>query len=158
MNKQKVAVIEDNEINMKLVKTLLNLADFEVVAAEDAETGIDMIREHQPDLILMDIQLPGMDGLEFFRMIDALQQHTLKILISAYGDVELQHESRKIGLDAFMPKPFSVKELINLLVLLLEEYPQKTGENGERGQARATKKTPSPKKEKGKIINEKRRI
>ena len=67
MGTKTILVIEDNEMNMKLIRTLLQFGEYQVVGAEDAETGIQTAREHHPDLILMDIQLPGMDGLEVCR-------------------------------------------------------------------------------------------
>ena len=63
MANETVLVIEDNEMNMKLVGSLLQLGKYSVLEAIDAENGIQLAREHHPDLILMDIQLPGMDGL-----------------------------------------------------------------------------------------------
>ena len=63
MANETILVIEDNEMNMKLVRSLLQIGKYRVLEAIDAETGIQLAREHHPDLILMDIQLPGMDGL-----------------------------------------------------------------------------------------------
>ena len=69
MNEKTILVIEDNDLNMKLIKTLLKLKNYQTIEAVDAETGIQLAREHHPDLILMDIQLPGMDGLTATRVI-----------------------------------------------------------------------------------------
>ena len=63
MDSSTVLVIEDKELNMKLVRGLLKIGKYTILEALDAETGIQMAHEHHPDLILMDIQLPGMDGL-----------------------------------------------------------------------------------------------
>ena len=71
MEKEKILVIEDNTLNLKLVRSLLMLEDYEVVEADNAETGIQLAKEHLPDLILMDIQLPGMDGLSATRQLKA---------------------------------------------------------------------------------------
>ncbi len=64
MTKGKILVIEDNRLNLKLVKELLKLGKYEVLEAGDAESGIDLAKAHNPALILMDIQLPGINGLE----------------------------------------------------------------------------------------------
>ena len=69
MNNKTILVIEDNELNMKLVKSLLKMGKYEIIEAPDAETGMKLLREKKPDLILMDIQLPGMDGLTATRII-----------------------------------------------------------------------------------------
>ncbi len=64
MENKTILVIEDNELNMKLVRSLLQLQKYKIIEAENAEKGIQLARDHHPDLILMDIQLPGMDGLK----------------------------------------------------------------------------------------------
>ena len=61
---KKVLIIEDNNLNMKLIRTLLQVNSLETIEAENAEKGIRLAQELKPNLILMDIQLPGMDGLQ----------------------------------------------------------------------------------------------
>ncbi|MGD9066036.1 MAG: response regulator, partial [Desulfobacterales bacterium] len=69
MKTKTILVIEDNKLNMKLVKELINIGKYRMLEANDAESGIQQIREQQPDLVLMDIQLPGMDGLSATKII-----------------------------------------------------------------------------------------
>jgi len=64
-----ILVIEDNEMNMKLMRAILKMGNYRMLESVDAETGLRLVREHHPDLILMDIQLPGMDGLSATRII-----------------------------------------------------------------------------------------
>ena len=64
-----ILVIEDNKLNMKLVNGLVKIGKYRMMEAEDAESGIELIREQRPDLVLMDIQLPGMDGLSATKII-----------------------------------------------------------------------------------------
>jgi len=64
-----ILVIEDNKLNMKLVNGLVKIGKYRMLEAEDAESGIELIREQRPDLVLMDIQLPGMDGLSATKII-----------------------------------------------------------------------------------------
>ena len=64
-----ILVIEDNKLNMKLVNGLVKIGKYRMLEAEDAESGIEMIRGQRPDLVLMDIQLPGMDGLSATKII-----------------------------------------------------------------------------------------
>lgn len=66
---EKILIIDDNPVNMELVSDLLKLHGFQILQAGDAETGIKLARATIPDLILMDIQLPGMDGLEAARIL-----------------------------------------------------------------------------------------
>ena len=69
MAEKVVLVVEDNALNMKLIRSLLQMGKYRVLEAGDAETGLAIARESRPDLILMDIQLPGMDGLAATRVL-----------------------------------------------------------------------------------------
>ena len=69
MKRKTVLVIEDNEMNMKLVRALLQIGQYDILEAVDAESGIPLARAHKPDLILMDVHVPGMDGLSATRII-----------------------------------------------------------------------------------------
>ena len=63
MEGKTILVVEDNELNMKLIRALLEMGEFRVLESQNAEMGLQFAREEKPDLILMDIQLPGLDGL-----------------------------------------------------------------------------------------------
>ena len=95
---------------------------------ENAEKGLQALEEERFDIIICDFKLPGMDGLEFFKLVGNYQSHILKILISGYGDKELNSKSSRIGVHAFIQKPFLVKQLIDSLVHLLGEHQKKTAE------------------------------
>jgi len=69
MENQTILVVEDNPTNLKLITSLLGIGKYEVIEAMEATTGIQLARQHRPALILMDIQLPGMDGLTATREI-----------------------------------------------------------------------------------------
>lgn len=104
-----IVVIEDNPFNMKLAVTLLASAGYSVLQAADAETGLVMIREQRPVLVLMDIQLPGMDGLSATRMLksDPELTHIPVIALTAHamhGDEEMILAA---GCDGYLAKPFS---------------------------------------------------
>ena len=76
MENKTILIIEDNELNMKLVRSLLQLQKYKIIEAENAEKGIQLAHDHHPDLILMDIQLPGMNGLQATEQIS--NDETLK--------------------------------------------------------------------------------
>ena len=102
MGKEKILVIEDNALNLKLVRSLLMLEDYEVVEADNAETGIQLAKEQHPDLILMDIQLPGMDGLSATRELKADPDVTdiPVVALTAYamlGDEQKALEAKLLG-------------------------------------------------------------
>lgn len=121
----KTLLIDDDEMIRNGLTIAFQNKGCSLKACENAEKGLQTLKAERFDIVICDLRLPGIDGLQFFSMAEAQQPYMLKILISGYGDVEVQRASRKMGLDAFMPKPFSIKELINLLVLLLEAHPEK---------------------------------
>ncbi len=117
MAKKTVLVIEDNELNMKLVNSLLQIGQYEKLNATNAESGIQIAKEQRPDLILMDIQLPGMDGLSATRIIK--RDPTLKgILIVALTGYAMEEDVEKIriaGCDGYISKPFDIRIFFDTL-------------------------------------------
>ena len=112
-----VLVIEDNEMNMKLMRAILKTGNYRMLEAMDAETGLRLVREHRPDLILMDIQLPGMDGLSATKIIKA-DPDLKDIPIFALSGFAMESDKEKasdIGLAGYIVKPFSVKGLLETL-------------------------------------------
>jgi two-component system cell cycle response regulator DivK len=113
----KVLVIEDNAANMKLATILLQSAGHTVLGASDAETGLTLAREQQPGLILMDIQLSGMDGLEATKLLkqsDATQGIPVIALtaLAMKGDEE---RIRAAGCDGYIAKPVGYREFLALI-------------------------------------------
>jgi CheY-like chemotaxis protein len=111
MANQKILVIEDNQMNMMLVRDLLQLEGYTVLEAMDAEKGLQMARENLPDLILMDIQLPGMDGLKATRIIcrDPVLKTVPVVALTSYamkGDEQMAREAGCIG---YIAKPVDTR-------------------------------------------------
>jgi CheY-like chemotaxis protein len=117
MEDKTILVIEDNEMNMKLLRAILEVGKYRMLEAMDAETGIRLVREHHPDLILMDIQLPGMDGLTATKIIK--DDPDLKgIPIFALTGFAMQSDKEKAadaGFTGYFVKPFSVKVLLETI-------------------------------------------
>jgi CheY-like chemotaxis protein len=114
MGNETIQVIEDNELNMKLVKSLLKIGKYSVLAAEDAESGIQLAREKQPDLILMDIQLPGMDGLTATGILKA-DSATKDILIIALTSHAMEGDDKRAldaGCDGYIAKPIDTRNFL----------------------------------------------
>ena len=115
MNNKTVLIIEDDNLNMKLVKTLLKIGKYQILEATEAETGIQLSREHHPDLILMDLQLPGMDGLEATRTIKK-DTTTTNIPIVALTAHAMEGDEQKVmaaGCQGYIPKPIDTKSFLN---------------------------------------------
>jgi two-component system, cell cycle response regulator DivK len=117
----KVLVIEDNPANMTLATFLLQSAGQGVLSAIDAEAGLTLAREEQPDLILMDIQLPGMDGLEATALLKA-DDVTRAIPVIALTALAMKGDEERIraaGCDGYIAKPLSYKEFLAVIAAQL---------------------------------------
>ena len=114
MENKRILVVEDDEMNMELVGALLKLGKYQMLEAEDAETGIQMARDHQPDLILIDIQLPWMDGLSATRIIkeDPELKAIPVVALTAYAMQEDEERAKNAGCSGYITKPIDVKHFL----------------------------------------------
>ncbi len=131
MENKNILIIEDNELNMKLMRGALSIGDYQLIEAFDAETGIRLAHKQKPFLILMDIQLPGMDGLEATRIIktDSKLKDIPVVAITGFamqGDREKALES---GCDDYITKPFDFEDLLKTIE---GYYNRKETPNGEQ--------------------------
>jgi len=117
----RILVIEDNPTNMKLASLLLRVAGHVVMPADDAETGLTLARSEQPDLILMDIQLPGMDGLAATTVLkqDPTTSAIPIIALTAMAMKKDQEKTQIAGCDAYIVKPVKQDELYQTVNALL---------------------------------------
>ena len=112
-----ILLIEDNELNRKLVRAMLQIDKYQILEAEDAETGIQLAREYPPDLILMDIQLPGMGGLNATRIIkkDSVLKDTPVIALTSYAMQGDEKEAREAGCDDYITKPIDRQRFLETI-------------------------------------------
>ena len=122
----KTLLVDDDEMIRNALAMAFKNKGCCLKVSENAEKGLQALEEERFDIIICDFILPGMDGLEFFKSVGNNQSHILKILISAFGDTELICESSRIGVHAFIQKPFSVKQLIDSLVPLVGDHQKKS--------------------------------
>lgn len=123
----RILIIEDNEANMKLACLLLQNAGHDALSAVDAETGLTLARTERPDLILMDIQLPGIDGLAATKLLKADPGTAAipVIALTAMAMKEDRDKTRAAGCDAYIAKPLRYKELLAAIdELLVRTAPQ----------------------------------
>jgi two-component system cell cycle response regulator DivK len=108
-----VLVVEDDPLNLELLATVLEAAGFTVHAAADAPTGIELAARVHPDVVLMDIQLPEMDGLEATRALHAAAAtaHVPVIAVTAHVKKEDEDRSREAGCVRHVPKPVDTRAL-----------------------------------------------
>ena len=109
----RILVVEDNELNLKLVRDVLSFAGYQVMEARSGEQGVALAAECRPDLILMDLQLPGIDGTETLRQLRAspITQEVPVVAVTAFAMREDRERAFQSGFDGYVVKPFSVREL-----------------------------------------------
>jgi two-component system cell cycle response regulator DivK len=117
----RILIVEDNAANMKLACLLLENAGHIALTAVDAEIGLTLARSEHPDLILMDIQLPGMDGLAATALLkkDPATASIPVIALTAMAMKEDREKTRAAGCDAYIAKPLRYKELLAAIDTLL---------------------------------------
>ncbi len=127
----KVLIVEDNPTNMKLTCLLLVTAQHTVLTASDAETGLTIARTDLPDLILMDIQLPGMNGLAATVLLkqDPVTAAIPIIALTALAMKEDQEKSKAAGCDAYISKPLRYQELYSTIDAILAKTTHGNGNN-----------------------------
>ena len=111
---KRVLVIEDQEDNRRIVRDLLTSVGYEIIEAVTGEEGVAMAEVQHPDLILMDIQLPGLDGYEATRRIKANPVlHPIPIIaVTSYALSGDDVKAREAGCDAYISKPYSPRQLL----------------------------------------------
>jgi two-component system, cell cycle response regulator DivK len=116
-----VLVVEDNPLNLKLVRDVLGHGGYHVLEAGDAERGIELARSEAPDLILMDVQLPGIDGVEALRRLRA-DSETASIPVVALTALAMKEDRERFlgaGFDGYLEKPVSVPDLSGQVAALI---------------------------------------
>ena len=114
---KRVLSIEDQEDNRRIVRDLLTSAGYEVIEAVNGDEGVTMAEQTRPDLILMDIQLPGLDGYEATRRIKANPALRLTpiIVVTSYALSGDEEKARAAGCDAYIAKPFDAMQLLAMV-------------------------------------------
>jgi two-component system cell cycle response regulator DivK len=113
----KVLIVEDNPTNMKFAAMLLKKNGYEVLEAWNAETGMEMARSEKPDLMLLDIHLPGMDGLTAVKHLRA-DESTKDLKIVALTALAMRGDKERIlseGCDGYIAKPIRYKEFLDMV-------------------------------------------
>jgi two-component system response regulator ResD len=108
-----VLVVDDDDMIRRLVRTVLEADDFEVVEANDGQTALALTVEARPAVIVLDIMMPGIDGVEVCRRLD--HEQTKVVILTARDDPRLEKACREAGANAFLTKPFSSIELLDLV-------------------------------------------
>jgi two-component system cell cycle response regulator DivK len=121
MSQKKILIVEDNELNMKLFHDLLEVHGYTTLQTKDGREALELAREHRPDLILMDIQLPEVSGLEVTKWIKADDElKTIPVIaVTAFAMKGDEEKIRSGGCEAYIAKPISVNSFLDTIQKVL---------------------------------------
>jgi two-component system response regulator ResD len=108
-----VLVVDDDEMIRRLVRAVLEADEFEVAEARDGESALQLALETHPAVVVLDVMMPGLDGVEVCRRLD--HEKVRVVVLTARDDPKLESDAREAGADAFMTKPFAPMELLDLV-------------------------------------------
>ena len=130
MSGELIMVVDDNPVNLKLVCALLRRNGYEVYTAGDAEETLAVLRKVHPHLILMDVQLPDIDGLTLTRHLkaDSTTQDIVIVALTAFAMKGDEQKARAAGCDGYIPKPIETRTFIKTMTSFLEAPQEKTEE------------------------------
>jgi CheY-like chemotaxis protein len=117
MANKSILIVEDNLMNLKLIRDVLQIEGYETLEAETGETGVELARERHPAVILMDVNLPQMDGREAMKILKA-DASTRQIPIIAVTSLAMKGDRERLlaaGFDGYISKPIDIKELPRLV-------------------------------------------
>lgn len=122
MNPHLILIVEDNELNRKLVRDVLQAKGYRTLETGTAEEGVRLAREHQPALVLMDIQLPGMNGIEALGHLraDASTRAIPVIAVTASAMTQNRQQILAAGFDGYQPKPINVAAFLEAVRKMLD--------------------------------------
>jgi len=121
MARRKILVVDDEPKVCDLIKAYLEKDGYEVILARDGKTAIEKARGHKPDLIVLDLNLPVMDGMEVFRTVKAISDIPV-IMVTARDDEVDKIVGLQVGADDYVTKPFSPRELAARVAAVLRRY------------------------------------
>ena len=129
MKSTRILVVDDNPVNLKLASDVLEFAEHQVMTAANAEEALAVLRQTPPDLILMDIGLPGMDGLTLTRQIkaDPVTGHIVIVALTAFAMKGDDQKAKEAGCDGYITKPIDTRRLADQIGEIMERCQEKRG-------------------------------
>jgi len=118
-NRKSTILVVDDEIGIRnLIEAAFDPEEYEVLTSSSAEEALGVIKTHRPDLVLLDIRLPGMNGIEALKEIKKIDETIVVIMITAFGDEKDAFRCMRLGAAAYVNKPFDV----NYITMLVQNY------------------------------------
>lgn len=123
MKKKRILIIEDEDSLLKLESILLTSKGYEVVGAKDGKSGLDELARCKPDLVILDIMLPGIDGFEVCKLIrgNPETQTIPVVMLTAKKSLQDNERGMQVGADAFVTKPFKSAHVIEIVETLINK-------------------------------------
>jgi two-component system cell cycle response regulator DivK len=132
MANEPILIVDDNLMNLKLEKKLLEMEQYQVLTAKDAEETLKLLEHFHPKLILMDYQLPGMDGIELTKRIKSNPERwkTVILMVTSYDQQGDEAKAKAAGCDGYIQKPIDTQSLPGIIAGYLRKNPEGTGQSG----------------------------
>ena len=115
MKKKKVLIVDDDRDVVSIVSTMLEGRGWDILAAYSGPEALEIVSSSIPDVILLDIMMPEMNGIEVLKKIKKMDAHARIIMITAFGDVESYLDSMELGAYEYINKPFETRELLEMI-------------------------------------------
>lgn len=119
-NGELILVVDDMDIQREIANEMLTLLHYRVSTAASGEEAVAFLRKQKPALVILDMIMPGIDGLDTFRRIKNLHPEQRTIIVSGYSESERIHEALNLGAGAFLRKPFTITELARIVRVELD--------------------------------------
>jgi DNA-binding response OmpR family regulator len=119
---EKILLVDDNTTNLQVLFQALSPEGYELLVAQSGEQALETAQEAKPDLVLLDVKMPGIDGFETFRRLRAAEEtaEIPVVFISAHANVESMDEAKVLGAEGYLTKPFQFDEVIAKVRAVLE--------------------------------------
>ncbi|MCM3635497.1 response regulator [Paenibacillus camelliae] len=111
LDKQKVLIVDDQNGIRLLLMEVFNSEGYHTTQASNGKVALEIVRSERPDLVLLDMKIPGMDGLEILKHIKAIDPTITVIMMTAYGELDMINQATELGAVKHFTKPFDIDEL-----------------------------------------------
>jgi DNA-binding NtrC family response regulator len=125
LKNKKILLVDDDEWIRDSLTLYFDTEGCQMIAVETAEEGIELLKQQDYDIILLDYKLPGIDGLTFSRKIQEIRPDAIKILITAYKNKKVVSEAMNVGIQDLIDKPFTIKTIEDSMLRLIQRNEKK---------------------------------
>lgn len=119
---EKILIVDDDRDMQVILADLLKLEGYETIVAGDGREAVEAVRANMPEMVLLDVRLPGMDGLEVLEEIKKISKDSMIIMLTGYGDIQDAVRAIKIGAFEYITKPFKEEEFVNKVSEAMASY------------------------------------